>query len=216
MGNVVTGSALQRGMGVNRYFLMEAAIPGGCYNDAVNNYSVFSTVEQTKPTPDTGSDLGYRLYVSGSAQNNAQKTINFYNTLDFALATGATFPIGSTNWEQNQIDYKPNTFSASTYAYDSGFPSAPYPVGQRCFFRNFYPPSLPGRPVLDIHESMAFVARPRSKAIGAEPNSTSVFPQSIDLQGYGFTNQRPDHGGQFNRGIQQLDGFYQIIFNEIK
>ena len=213
MGNVVTGSALQRGMGVNRYFLMEAAIPGGCYNDAVNNYPDFLTAEQTKPTPDTGSDLGYRLYV-GSAQNNAQKTINFYNTQDFALFSGAYPVLGNVSWEQNQKDYKPNGFSTNTYAYDKGPPNNPYPAGQRCFLRGIY--SFSERPVLDIHESMSFVARPRSKAIGAEPSSTSVFPQSIDLQGYGFGGQQPDHGGQFNRGIQQLNDFYKIIFNEIK
>src|SRR5205807_1346903 len=39
MGNVVVGSALKRGLSIDEYILMEAAIPSGCYNDSVNNYS---------------------------------------------------------------------------------------------------------------------------------------------------------------------------------
>jgi len=213
MGNVVAGSALKRGMSVNRYFLMEAAIPGGCYNDAVNNYPPFINREQLHPTPDTVSDLGYRLYV-GPAQNNALKIINLYNINDYALAAGAYPVFGNVSWEGNQIGYKPNSFAAKTYSYDQGPPTAPYPMGQRCFLRGTF--SLSERPVLDIHESMSFVARPHSKAIGAEPSSSSVFPNSIDLQGYGFNAQRTDHSGQFNRSTQELNDFYKSIFNEIK
>jgi pimeloyl-ACP methyl ester carboxylesterase len=213
MGNVVAGSALKRGMSVNRYFLMEAAIPGGCYNDAVNNYPPFINREQLHPTPDTVSDLGYRLYV-GPAQNNALKIINLYNINDYALAAGAYPVLGNVSWEGNQIGYKPNSFATKTYSYDKGPPTAPYPMGQRCFLRGTF--SLSERPVLDIHESMSFVARPHSKAIGAEPSSSSVFPNSIDLQGYGFNAQRADHSGQFNRSTQELNDFYKSIFNEIK
>jgi len=62
---------------------------------------------------------------------------------------------------------------------------------------------------------MAFVARPRSKAIGADSNSSSVFSHSYNLQDYGFNGERTDHSGQFNRNIQQLSGFYEAFYNEL-
>ncbi len=218
MGNVVAGSALGRGMSLNRYFLMEAAIPGGCYNDGVNNYLVFLRAERRTPTPDTTADLGYRLYLQG-ADTRVVKSINFYNTVDFALATGTYPVVGDTNWEQNQISFKPDANATlhgnKVYAYDLGTPSNPYPIGQRCFLRDVYLP-LNQRQVTDIQESMAYVARPRSQAIGAEPNSSAVFPTSIDLRAqFGFGRDRSDHSGQFERRIQQVHEFYQAIFDEL-
>lgn len=48
MGNVVCGSALQQGLSVRNYLLMEAAIPAGCYDTGgdsgtggVNGYDRF-------------------------------------------------------------------------------------------------------------------------------------------------------------------------------
>jgi len=174
----------------------------------------------TPLTPDTVADLGYRLYLQ-SAAANSNKVVNFFNPDDFALFRGTTFPIGSTNWEENQKVYKPNAnlgivLGNRTYAYDSGPPSSPYPVGQRCFLRGSYPP-FNQRQATDIHESMSFVARPRSKAIGAEPNSAVIFPNSINLQtDYSFGPADSDHSGQFNRRIQQVSGIYKTIFDEIK
>jgi hypothetical protein len=158
--------------------------------------------------------LGYRLFL-GTAQNGAQKIVNFYNTQDYALATGAYPVLGNVSWEQNQIDYKPNSFTTKTYAYDKGPPNAPYAIGQRCFLRGIF--SFTQRAVLDIHESMSFVARPRSKAIGAEPNSSSVFSDSVNLGTEdGFDGRASDHSGQFNRDIQQLNKFYQDIYKELE
>ncbi len=219
LGNVVTGSALQRGIAINRYFLMQAAIPGGCYSDAVNNYSLFATAELTRHTPDAVADLGYRLSLQ-EAYARVGKAVNFYNQLDFALATGSYPIIGSTHWEQNQLLFKPNAnlgvrLGDRTYAYDSGPPSNPYPTGQRCFLRDSYPP-FNQRRVTDIHESMAYIARPRSKALGAEPNSSSLVPDSVNLEEYGFGGVRSDHSGQFNRRIQEVSDFYKKLFDEMK
>src|SRR5204862_6151293 len=78
MGNVVTGSALRRGMTINTYMLMEAAIPSGCYNDSVNNYVRFINAEGTNPTPDTEAQLGYRLFTQTVVQN-VTKLVSFFN-----------------------------------------------------------------------------------------------------------------------------------------
>src|SRR5207244_2598616 len=103
---------------LNKYMLMEAAIPSGCYNDSVNNYSEFFTAEQNKSvTPDFASEMGYRLFLN-SATANVGKFVSFYNSNDFALQTGTTsLPFSGlgwpfqTNWVQNEIDYKPNRFN---------------------------------------------------------------------------------------------------------
>ena len=213
MGNIVTGSALRRGMVVNTYILMQAAIPSGCYNDSVNNYPPFISAEQQHITPDGGIDNGYRLFLNPFI-SNAAKCVCFFNVNDYALATGATFPVGNTNWEQNQIDYKPNHFSNLTLDYYEFFPNAP--TGDRSiFFFN----GVDTRKVTDPHETMAFVARPRSKAAGAEPHSSFVFQglgSAISLQALcGFDTDESDHSGQFNRRIQQVTQFYQQLVVEL-
>jgi len=215
MGNVVTGSALKRGMTVNTYILMEAAIPSGCYDDSVNNYLPFLTAEQTRHlTPDSITDNGYRLFLS-SYTANVGKFVSFFNVNDYALATGATFPVGNTNWEQNQIDYKPNRFSNVTLDYYDFFPNAPQ--GNRSiFFFN----GTDARTVTEPYETMAFVARPRSKAAGAEPHSALIFGtigSAIDLHALcGLDSDRPDHSGQFNRRIQELGPFYDRMIIDLE
>ena len=157
------------------------------------------------------TDNGYRLLLS-SFTTNVGKFVSFFNVNDFALATGTTFPVGNTNWEQNQIDYKPNHFSNVTLDYYDFFPSAP--AGSRSvFFFN----GTDVRVVIDPHETMAFVARARSKAAGAEPNDAfASLGSSVNLRSLcGFDSDQPDHSGQFERRIQQLDPFYQRIINEL-
>jgi hypothetical protein len=219
MGNIVTGSALRRGMAIDTYMLMEAAIPSGCYNDSVNNYSEFYVAEQdVHATPDVASDNGYRLFLS-SVASNVGKFVSFYNSNDFALQTGTTsLPFSGlgwpfqTNWVQNEIDYKPNALLNLTLDYYDYFPTAP--AGSRSvFFFNV----TNVRTVVDPHETMAFVARPRSRAAGAEQSSAAVFSDSINMEiEYGFTREFDDHGGQFMRSVQRLDSFYKRMFDELR
>ncbi len=208
MGNIVTGAALKRGMTLDRYMLMEAAIPAGCYEDSVNTYTRFVDAEATHPTPDTMSQMGYRLFLS-SARANVVKFISFFNIDDFALATGMKRVIWlpfETNWEKNQIDYKPDTIGSGQYLYLGGNTSQ-YLTGAEGDFRQ----------IIDVHESMAFVARPRSKAAGAELHNATVFGSVFNLKtSCNFGADVDDHSGQFTRSIQQLRPFYQRMVSELK
>lgn len=211
MGNIVTGSALARGMTVNTYMLMQAAIPSGCYNDTVNNYLPFTEAEQERhATPDTTADNGYRMYLSSYAAN-VGKIVSFFNVNDFALAKGSTFPIGNTNWEQNEIAWKPDRpFVGKEYDY--------YPATHQSVLLQSPEVGTIIRTVDDPDEVKAFVARPRSKALGAEPNSAIVFGEAgaVDLHLLcGFDSDETDHSGQFNRGIQALHPFYQRMLDEL-
>ena len=77
MGNIVTGSALHRGLTVDNYILLQAAVPAGCYDTSsgINSYSRFTSAESTSPTPDiravpTGR-LPVRFQLLGTIANHA-------------------------------------------------------------------------------------------------------------------------------------------------
>jgi hypothetical protein len=106
------------------------------------------------------------------------------------------------------------------YSYDPAFPQ-----GSRC--RNDKVTALP-RPVEDIHEALAYVARSQTRAVGGEPQVGIGNPcppgaqPDVDLRGtYGFTDQRTSHSGQFQRNIQQMysddagSGFPTPLYKQI-
>ena len=124
MGNIVCGSALQQGLTVQNYLLLEGAVPAGCYDESggdgaggVNGYDRFWEEEEDRPTPDYHAvNKGYRGFLT-SISSNAQ-LVNFHNRLDFALATGTKFFFFEANWEKNQVDYKPDGSPNAIHAGD--------------------------------------------------------------------------------------------------
>jgi len=133
--------------------------------------------------------------------------VNFFNTNDFALATGTRNILGVTvavSWEANQKNFKPD--GAWDYTSD----------GTNCFQNN---PTF--RVVTNPHEQMAFVARPRSKAAGALPNvGGNIFTTGqVDLHAnYNFDTPSQDHSAEFNWNIQRLsgtNGFYQVLLHDL-
>jgi pimeloyl-ACP methyl ester carboxylesterase len=209
MGNVVCGEALRQGMQVRNYLLMEAAIPMSCYD--ANTPQLARLVDQDTQyhTPDyhvtPGSNeaaLGYRGYL----QNVSGSLTNFFNPDDWALATG--FTLGQeTNWERNQINYKPDGEVAGavhdaswSYQYDPT-----HLLNQRASV-------LSGeyRYVTDSWEMKAFVARSRTKAVGALDYTGGPIGTKINLRDdYGLGRERSDHSGQFTRNVQKLDALYK-------
>jgi pimeloyl-ACP methyl ester carboxylesterase len=222
MGNVVCGEALRQGLQVRNYVLMEAAIPMSCYVPDASRLPRLEDKDRDYPTPDYHRNpttneltLGYRGYLPSASVN----LVNFYNEDDWALATGTTeivpgLPHIETNWEKNQIDYKPDggipgPIHAGTwrYFYDSSVPST-LPLQQRASVN-----STVNRNVTDSWEMKAFVARSRTKAVGAFPNGNAAFTQNVNLNSapYNFGRERPDHSGQFTRDIQKVDALYYTI-----
>src|SRR6185369_17554205 len=82
------------------------------------------------------------------------------------------------------------------------------------------------RTVTQDYENKSYVARSRTKAIGAAglkypPHaltggsiSTNISLQDINLGfvgGRSFGNSRPEHGGEFNKAIQNSVPFYQQL-----
>jgi len=64
---------------------------------------------------------------------------------------------------------------------------------------------------------MAFIARPRSYAVGAQLGVQGVIHgPEINLNAqYGFGDAESDHAGQFNRSIQNTDSFYHTLLNTL-
>jgi pimeloyl-ACP methyl ester carboxylesterase len=224
MGNVLCGEALRQGMQIRNYLLMEAAIPMSCYAPDAQRSSQLEDRDRDYPTPDYHRDpttnestLGYRGYVRAVTAN----LINFYNEGDWALATGTTvivpgLPQAETNWEKNQIDYKPDggipgPIHAGTWRYFYDFSRPSPPLAQRGFVD-----STASRFVTDSWEMKAFVDRSRTKAVGAFPSGGSLGALE-DLRGnFGFKDVRGDHSGQFTRDIQAVDGLYNRIRERIE
>jgi hypothetical protein len=69
----------------------------------------------------------------------------------------------------------------------------------------------------------AFVARPRSRAVGAgegtagNPVAAGPVTTHVNMRTeYGFDTRPSDHSGQFNRTIQQVAGLYERILETLK
>jgi hypothetical protein len=203
LGNGVVGSALKSGMAVNNYLMMQAAFSAKAYNAGLPTEGRFKEAEDKKPTPDGMNEKGYAGYLHGVQAN----IINMFNADDFALATGAVGPF-KANWEANQLDYKPDDPpGVGRYSYDSqNQGSVSYTLSETT------------RKVGDPHESMAFIARTRTKAVGALPSVGGVVSREVNLgvAPYNFGRNRADHSAQFNRNIQQTDAFYKTVFDAVR
>ena len=221
-GNIVVGEALAKGLTVDTYTLMQAAVPANSYDASVPEYQDFLTEEAKvdKETPKNMDDLGYGMYLS-AVKTNGGRVLNCFNDRDYALVTAVG---GLGSWEGNQIWFKPNGGLDTgyglldprllTYAYNKGV-IFPIPIKQRCFLKHAL--ALEHlRSVTHEHESMAFVSRARAQAIGA--NNYGIFDDWIDLTSkYGFTAADTDHSGQWNgtRPIQKTFGLYEEIRKHI-
>lgn len=229
MGNIVMMQALKELANasqspIDNYVLMQAAVAAHCYDGNVTNFPAFITAEQNVPTPDT-----YRNYAAGitNALRIGGRLVNFFNPLDFALASGAyNTQIGS--WQFNEgvvfndgtngfFTMKPNTPLGyyHTNATGSLLRTNEYNTSLLSILWGGYylsPPHPPIRTVTNTFEVMPFIARPRSKAVGAQAGvQGQIRGGEINLQNQlGFTAGTFDHSGQFNRNIQDVvvNGFY--------
>ena len=229
LGNACAGDALRQGLKVDRYVAMEAAVSLSCYypepvnpaSDPLAGSFVASLVQAdaSSPTPHYTSQLGYRGYLSEIKANSGAKCIAYQNIDDFWLATGKTATITyiggdeftppqpvilDVDWVTNQHDHKPDDpFGYGVYLYNpTTGPNYEYGIGTGKWTRK----------VGDPHEAMAYIARSRTRALGAEPDTTGTqippgFEDSVNLQKtYGFNRPRFDHSGQFQRNIQLMYG----------
>jgi len=199
MGNIVMMQALKADLAAGRqdidnYVLMQAAVPAHCYDTTLPDYPPFVAAEAGSPTPDT-----YRGYPGAISEALRGQIVNFFNTNDYALATGAILG-KSVCWDGNELSYKPDTLyyvTSGTNAWKSGFPS---------------------RLLTDPREIMSFAARPRSKAVGAQPGVGGVISTiyEVDLTAqFNFRSDKTEHSAEFNWNIQALWPFYHTLLTSL-
>jgi len=205
LGNACAGEALRQGMQVNSYVALKAAVPLSCYfpvGTAAPPKQILVDADANSPTPqDAGSLNGYHGYLSSIGGANK---VNYYGANDFWLETGTTSFGLSVSWITNQRKYKPDNpldmlnVYVIRYLWDS--------AQQKAYFRKITD-SVWNRRVIDTHESMAFVSRPRTSALGAVAEPPGFSGLDLDsLSTYGFTEARFDHSGPFQRNIQLMYG----------
>jgi len=219
LGNIAANEAIREGAQVDNYALMQAAVSAEAF-DGNNTNLIYDYLAATaSSSPDANALGGYN-----DCFTNAARRVNFYNDDDFALYEGVILGVTTHTWEGNQLDYRPDQFTYPTgLFYDYSFD------GTNCFFNEYNDTiNVEDRLITEGFEKKSFVARSRTKAVGAaglahDPFaltggviSTNVSLQNTSLGFVGsaaFGNTRPDHSGEFTKTIQNSVPFY---FNLLK
>ena len=221
MGGVVTTSALRYGMKVRNVLLMQAAISAGVFDESrLLNWSDLvlseAAAETWLKTPDDFRiEKGYRGYL----ENTGAKIVNYCNDGDFALQTGEIGPV-PTNWIANQQLQKPHWPGLSdyrSYLWKSEWINAGVDTRFRYGFRNR--PQKILRFVSQVNEIQAFIARSRTRAVGAEPRTGGHVNvgevRNLREQPFNFRSSRPDHSGQFERALWFTWEFYLSLLSDL-
>ena len=232
MGNVVAGEALRRGAPVDNYVMMQAALSASCWDDRdLLNIDQFTEAERRSYTPDKVDQMGYRGLFTGIRGVNVA---NFFNEQDFALRTGADQVVPRLHlgglWEANNVLFKPQILKYRAlprmYGFWNSIPGIWHPSKR---------PEIEGHWVLerrlnDPHESMAYLARSRTRAVcgdgrtgfsGNTPMPNQPIQGRVDLNGFPYRfNAGPyEHSAEFTRSIQQrlvgADGFYTELLRRL-
>jgi hypothetical protein len=224
LGNACVWEALRQGMEVDNYVMLEAAVSLSCYfpppeegqSDELQKsfLPALTTAEIGSHTPNYYTDQGYRGYLMDIRHRIHGNWFSYYNPLDFWLATGhikkTDYGYVDVNWVENQrsspLETKPlNLIGFSKYEYNGSLPE-----GQRCILHTInIVHHNTDRPVEDTHEALSYVARSRTRAVGAEVSGGNPVPPgargALNLgHEYGFKWARADHSGQFQRDIQLM------------
>ena len=202
-GNAVASEALSEGAPFDNYILTQGAVPAHCYDGNAPALQVLLNAEAATPTPYAAPIGGYNQCWANISGN----LIDYYNTNDFALASGTTLGLQS-NWVANQAGYKPEAFAGGpSYIY---YPSNHTAVA----YYNFS-----SYTVTDFQESRSMVARSRTSAVGAQGGLGGVLNSSasVDLLGtFGFGKTREEHSAEFSRPIQTVWGYYDQVLRSFR
>jgi hypothetical protein len=210
MGNMVVVSALYPrgstpGMTCRNVIFMQAALPASCLDPNAATLPALANLESPQTTPDNFTNQwGYR----GLLATNVNATLyNIYNANDYALGW----------WINNQELCKPENL---------GYP-IPREVGTRYTWDSgtqlgvlYYANGFLHRTVGDPQESMSFIARSRTEALGRVATGGSIGQNQNVGAGTTFDvpfgDARTDHSGEFTRPIQQLNSFYNYLYLRVR
>jgi hypothetical protein len=219
MGNVVTGAALQSGLSIDGYALLNAALPASAYDEREILKQLPATVTVTglpirlwnQQTPDDDPDPATRaLAYRGRLKSVAGDLVSFYLPDDYAT---------SFAWELNNALTKPPGGSLTgrfLYKRDSA-------SGQK-LIKGMDDPST-GDVIIDYYivdpnEAEPYACRTWGKAAGAESRTSGPIRRSIDLSSDVFSPSASggfskEHNAEFNYDIQKVQRFYIELLTQL-
>jgi len=219
MGNVVTGSALQNGMNVSQYALLNAALPASCYDEDENLKQAPASVTVAglpvhlwnQVTPEDDPDIATRaLAYRGRLRNVRSNLISFYLPDDYAT---------SFAWELNNALTKPPGASLSgPFLYKRDLPSG------KKLIKGIEDPStgdiVVDRYIVDPYEAQPYACRTWGKAVGAEGRISGRVSTTVDLSSDTFSPSgvggfSREHSAEFNFDIQKLRPFYTELLTQL-
>ncbi|MBX3734382.1 MAG: hypothetical protein KF791_17540, partial [Verrucomicrobiae bacterium] len=212
---MVVASALRQGIQPSRTLYFQSATPAGMFDLNPNlDQQPLLLAELNAPTQLKTPDNyfphgGYRGFLIGATG----EAVNYYNIEDFALQTGSfAFNTIDANWIKNQTlkPHLPDANFSRGYLWIKVVPTS-------SLFQGYLGIRASAikllRPVTDPHETLAFIARSRTKALGAEPATRGSLSTDshINLEQFGLRRARSDHSGQFMRTAQETSALFQSI-----
>jgi pimeloyl-ACP methyl ester carboxylesterase len=238
-GNIMVSEAIKLGANVTNYVLREAAVPASCYDGSTLTMPNDPRLDENSTDRDKKLRQAPNKYPGYFEGITAGNIVNFFNKDDSALQTGHTLILFETNWIVNQIRFKPdgpfatynrNKKITATYEYTQNAQQQwQSNLKERQWVRDAFDrwegPTITWTrsfPVAPSYEELAFVARSRTRAIGAilPENAASIrgsIKGNVNLQNdilprdFRFTDKGSDHSGQFSRPIQKCFWFYQNV-----
>jgi hypothetical protein len=206
---------------VNNYVIMQGALPAQSYDPrAVLHDASLDNTQNTSPTPNTHDN--YAGGISGGLTGNI---VNFFNKNDWVLQTGTLFSGQlEASWYVNQRDAKPDNRDVIVPFLGLRKTTTPrdYRSNASVGWEEFQGSTIT-RTLTNPHELIAFVARSRTRAVGAKDGVLGAIQSEVDLglplQNGGiveFAGGRNEHSGEFNWNIQRTTGFYNALLLEMR
>lgn len=198
----VNGSTIP-GMTARNVIFMQAAMPASCLDSNAAMLPEFANLENPQATPDGFEQMGYR----GMIATGVHATLfNIYNENDYALGW----------WVTNQRLMKPENLLYRGYARVYTWTATG--GGQLWDWSNISAGPIRIRYVEDVAESMAFIARSRTTALGRMSTGGSISGNLNITAGteLNFGSGRDDHSGEFTRNVQELTPFYRYIYERAR
>ncbi|MBN8247310.1 MAG: alpha/beta hydrolase [Verrucomicrobia bacterium] len=221
MGAVVVAGALASGMNASKVLFFQGAAPASMFDTrdalAIGPLVTAENLALTGlKTPDRFLDQrGYRGFVPIAFA----ELYNYHNADDFALQTGSFAKnLLDVNWVRNQQLSKPHLPDRNLnngYVWYSA--SMLGGVNSQAFLALRAAQFIIRRTVQSDNEVLAFVARSRTRALGAEPSIQGPFlpANSRNLGAMGLQRTRSDHSGQYLRPIHETWPIYRSIVSDI-
>jgi hypothetical protein len=198
MGNVVVSSAIQEGMHVENYALLNAAVPAMCYDGS----KVLFEFDRETPDGDTDPITRDRGFKEKTLNTNNARLINFYLENDFALSDE------NLGWVANNRNFKPESFNLGTTGYDYNPERALGTKVHITFALDF------GRHLRLFQESAAYASASRTKTVGAEGRTMGSISEKVDMDAeYGFGNM---HSAEWLLRIQKTARFYHDLMKKLQ